>query len=192
VTTDTTFTLSAAQADHSRFVQRVRRRYGELLPLLPAGVPDVAAIGALIATLSIEHGHALGSALRIARHLVIERLAVIDVEQRAAMEVVTATMTALAEATLEAALAQVRQETTARYGTPRNPAGAPIEFWIVGMGKLGAREQRIVGHRPGLRLRGRWPHRQPAGVGRRRGRRWRDLGARVLHQGRPRPVHADR
>jgi glutamate-ammonia-ligase adenylyltransferase len=143
VTTDTTFTLSAAQADHSRFVQRVRRRYGELLPLLPAGVPDVAAIGALIETLSIQHGHALGSALRIARHLVIERLAVIDVEQRAALEVVTATMTALAEATLEAALVQVRLETTARYGTPRNPSGAPIDFWIVGMGKLGARELNV-------------------------------------------------
>jgi [glutamine synthetase] adenylyltransferase / [glutamine synthetase]-adenylyl-L-tyrosine phosphorylase len=143
VTTAAPFTLSAAQADHSRFVQRVRRRYGEMLMLLPAGVPDVATIGALIDTLTREHGHALGSALRIARHLVIERLAVLDIEQCAALTAVTSTMTALAEATLEAALLQARQDTTARHGTPRSASGAPIDFWIVGMGKLGARELNV-------------------------------------------------
>ena len=38
---------SPALASHSRFVQRVRRRYESELPLLPAGVPTRASIDAL-------------------------------------------------------------------------------------------------------------------------------------------------
>jgi [glutamine synthetase] adenylyltransferase / [glutamine synthetase]-adenylyl-L-tyrosine phosphorylase len=142
VTIDSATVSAPASAHHSRFVQRVRRRYGELLPLLAPGAPDAASIGQLIHTLA-ERGHALPAALRIARHLVIERLATIDVEQDAPLAAVTAAMTWLAEAALEAALAQALQDTAARHGQPRTAAGAPIEFWIVGMGKLGARELNV-------------------------------------------------
>src|SRR5947208_10530169 len=88
--------ISAAEAAHSRFVQRVRRRFGDELALLDAGLPDRSRITALIDRL-IARGHALGAALRIARQLVLERLAVLDVERCAPMPDITAAMTALAE-----------------------------------------------------------------------------------------------
>jgi glutamate-ammonia-ligase adenylyltransferase len=144
VTPATTPTLAAtaATAAHSRFVQRVRRRWPEALALLAPGAPDAASIGALIAALR-ERGHALPAALRIARHAVIERLAVMDVEQAAPLQAVTGAMTALAEAALEAALAQAREDASQRHGVPRHADGRPIDFWIVGMGKLGARELNV-------------------------------------------------
>ena len=43
--------LPAALADHSRFVQRIRRRYADELARLPAGLPDFAVIVALIESL---------------------------------------------------------------------------------------------------------------------------------------------
>jgi glutamate-ammonia-ligase adenylyltransferase len=52
-------------------------------------------------------------------------------------------MTSLAEATLERALAQARAEVDPRWGVPRNEAGEPVDFWIIGMGKLGARELNV-------------------------------------------------
>jgi glutamate-ammonia-ligase adenylyltransferase len=120
----------------------VRRRWPEALALLAPGAPDAASIDALIRALSTQ-GLGLASVLRIARHVVIERLAVIDVEQAAPLSDVTAAMTALAEAALEAALAQARHDVDTRHGVPRNADGAPIDFWIVGMGKLGARELNV-------------------------------------------------
>jgi glutamate-ammonia-ligase adenylyltransferase len=129
-------------AEHSRFVQRVRRRWPEALALLAPGTPDTASIGALIAALQAQ-GRALPAALRVARQAVIERLAVLDVEQAAPLDAVTSAMTALAETTLEAALVQARTEVGSRHGTPRTADGAPIDFWIVGMGKLGARELNV-------------------------------------------------
>ena len=38
----------AARADHSRFVQRIRRRYGNELGILDPGLPTRASIDALI------------------------------------------------------------------------------------------------------------------------------------------------
>ena len=135
----------AARAEHSRFVQRVRRRYGEQRGLIAATAPavcDAACITALVQALQAQ-GCALPAALRVARQLVVERLATLDVEQGAALEVVTATMTALAEATLELALAQALADADARHGAPLDAAGRRIAFWIVGMGKLGARELNV-------------------------------------------------
>jgi len=131
-----------AAAEHSRFVQRIRRRYAAELVLLPAGLPDAAGITALVQRLQAD-GRALASALRVARQLVIERLAVLDVEQAAPLEHITHTMTALAEATLEIALAAARAEQDVRFGPPRDAQGQVIDFWIVGMGKLGARELNV-------------------------------------------------
>jgi glutamate-ammonia-ligase adenylyltransferase len=132
----------AALASHSRFVQRVRRRYGDLLHRLPPGLPDFAAIAALVAGLEAD-GRPVMSALRVARQLVLERLAVLDIEQGADQAEVTATMTALAEATLARAHAQALADVDPRWGVPRNEAGEPVEFWIIGMGKLGARELNV-------------------------------------------------
>jgi len=133
---------AGARADHSRYVQRIRRRYAAELPLLPPGVPDAPAITALVQRLQAD-GRPLPSALRVARQLVIERLVVLDVEQAAPLDHVTLTMTALAEATLEIALAAARAEEDARCGPPLDANGQVIDFWIIGMGKLGARELNV-------------------------------------------------
>jgi glutamate-ammonia-ligase adenylyltransferase len=134
--------LPLALAEHSRFVQRIRRRYANELALLPAGLPRRDTVLALVARLHAE-GRTLGSAMRVARQLVLERLAVLDVEQGVAMQDITLAMTELAEATLELALAQALADQTARFGAPRTAAGGDIEFWVVGMGKLGARELNV-------------------------------------------------
>ena len=128
-------------AEHSRYVQRVRRRYAAELALLPPGLPDRAVIGALIETLSKDR--ALGSSLRVARHLVLERLAVLDIEQGASVVDVTLAMTHLAEVTLDLALAAARAELDALHGEPLTADGHDIAFWVLGMGKLGARELNV-------------------------------------------------
>ena len=134
--------MVSARADHSRFVQRVRRRWGAELALLPAGAPDFDTVTALVAELQ-QSGRSLPAALRVARHLVLERLAVLDIEQGADLALITLTMTALAEAILEGALAAACTEADARHGQPRDAEGRRIEFWIVGMGKLGARALNV-------------------------------------------------
>ena len=134
--------VADCSAEHSRFVQRIRRRYGAELALLPPGVPRRDAIVALVEQLQ-RQGRELGSALRVARQLTLERLAVLDVEQDAALADITRAMTELAEASLELALARARADQDARYGVPRNAAGERIDFWVIGMGKLGARELNV-------------------------------------------------
>ncbi|MCR5865851.1 MAG: bifunctional [glutamate--ammonia ligase]-adenylyl-L-tyrosine phosphorylase/[glutamate--ammonia-ligase] adenylyltransferase [Aquincola tertiaricarbonis] len=129
-------------ADHSRFVQRIRRRYAAETALLPVGIPHADAIQALIDRL-LADGRPLPSALRVARQVVLERLAVMDVEQAASLDDVTHTMTTLAEVTLERALAQARADEDVRHGPPLTADGRPVELWIVGMGKLGARELNV-------------------------------------------------
>src|SRR5438034_136118 len=131
-----------APAEHSRFVQRVRRRYAGELALLPEGLPRRDGVTTLVQRLQAD-GRSLASALRVARQLVLERLAVLDIEQGATLDDITAAMTELAEATLDLALAQAQVEQDARYGVPRNEAGQRIDFWVVGMGKLGARELNV-------------------------------------------------
>ena len=131
-----------ALAEHSRFVQRVRRRHAAELPWLPPGLPTAETLSALVAR-ALEARYSLPSALRVTRQLALERLAVLDIEQAASLEDVTATMTALAEVSLEIALAQALADADARHGAPLDAAGDRIDFWIVGMGKLGARELNV-------------------------------------------------
>jgi len=131
-----------ALSAHSRYVRRIRRRFAAELPLLPPGGIDAAAVTTLVQRLR-EGGRALPSALRVARQLCLERLACLDVDESAALDTVTHGMTALAEATLELALAQALADTEARHGAPLDARGRRIEFWIVGMGKLGGRELNV-------------------------------------------------
>jgi [glutamine synthetase] adenylyltransferase / [glutamine synthetase]-adenylyl-L-tyrosine phosphorylase len=132
----------ADPAAHSRFVQRTRRRYAGELGLLPPGIPDVPTLLALVQTLA-DRGRDLASALRVARHLVIERIACRDLDGSASLDAVTGAMTDLAEATLECALAAAEREADARFGAPLAADGQRVQMWIVGMGKLGARELNV-------------------------------------------------
>jgi [glutamine synthetase] adenylyltransferase / [glutamine synthetase]-adenylyl-L-tyrosine phosphorylase len=134
--------MASAEAAHSRFVQRIRRRFASELGALPAGLPDSVAITALVLRL-VQQGRELPSALRVARQLVLERLAVLDVEEAAPQEAITGCMTHLAEATLELALERAQAEADERHGAPFGPDGQRVQLWIVGMGKLGARELNV-------------------------------------------------
>ena len=89
-------------AAHSRFVQRIRRRYAAELSWLAPGRPRRESIVALVERLRAS-GRSLVSALRVARQLSIERLAVLDIEAGASLDDVTGAMTELAETTLDLA-----------------------------------------------------------------------------------------
>ena len=89
-------TLADRRAEHSRFVQRVRRRYPDELACLPEGAPERATMQAGLATL-VQRGLPLPAALRVLRQLVLERLVVLDCEQGASLAVVTRAVTELAE-----------------------------------------------------------------------------------------------
>jgi [glutamine synthetase] adenylyltransferase / [glutamine synthetase]-adenylyl-L-tyrosine phosphorylase len=156
-------------ATHSRFVQRIRRRYSAEMALLPEGLPLRAAQLALLTQLQSQ-GRSLACSLRVARQLIVERLCVLDVEQAEPMQNVTRAMTEWAEVALNTALQFARAELDARYGQPHkktpgrspvflppseglaqsdrpggalNDQGQVIDFWVVGMGKLGGRELNV-------------------------------------------------
>ncbi len=131
-----------ALASHSRFVQRIRRRYAGHLACLPEGIPDRARQSAALAALQPAFPE-LGDRLRVLRQLVIERLAVLDCEQAADLDTVTQTMTTLAELALDAACQQATDQLDAMHGVPLCPDGQRAVFWIIGMGKLGARELNV-------------------------------------------------
>ena len=130
------------RADYSRFVQRIRRRYGYELGLLAAGLPTAASIRDTFLKLH-EQGHGVGEALRIARQLVLERLVVMDVEQHAPLSDVVRAMSDMAEVVLDIALSAAHDELDALYGVPLCADGSRCAFWIVGMGKLGGRELNV-------------------------------------------------
>ena len=91
---------------HSRFAQRVRRRYEQQLHLLPPGLPTPAHLATSFDALKTS-GHDTASALRITRALVLERLLVLDCEAQASLTEVTTAMTDLAEFALNQALSEV-------------------------------------------------------------------------------------
>ena len=133
---------SLGSAAHSRFFQRLHRRYGAQLDMLVPGAPRRSTMEEALAALLAE-GNDLASALRILRQLVLERLIRLDCEAQAPLAVVTQAMTELAELALDHACAQVRSDLDARHGAPCGPSGHPVQLWVIGMGKLGARELNV-------------------------------------------------
>ena len=73
----------------------------------------------------------------------LERLAVLDVEHGAPVDDITRAMTHLAEVTLDRALTAARAELDEIHGAPQTPEGGDLAFWVLGMGKLGARELNV-------------------------------------------------
>jgi [glutamine synthetase] adenylyltransferase / [glutamine synthetase]-adenylyl-L-tyrosine phosphorylase len=129
-------------SEHSRFAQRVRRRYAAQLHGLAPGFPDPKAMQATFDAL-LADGTELGTALRTLRHLVIERLVCLDCENQASLEEVTAVMTNLAEFTLNQAYSSALHMLDQLHGAPSTPGGQRASLWVVGMGKLGARELNV-------------------------------------------------
>src|SRR3990167_5879057 len=110
--TDSTHDGSGLAA-HSRFFQRLHRRYGADLDLLPPGAPVRATMEATLDALHAR-GHDTPTALRLLPQLALDRPCLL-----------------------------ARQELGARHGAPCGPDGQPVELWIIGMGKLGARELNV-------------------------------------------------
>jgi glutamate-ammonia-ligase adenylyltransferase len=127
---------------YSRFLQRLHRRYHDVLPLLPFGPPTRNGLAATFAALQAT-GLDTSAALRVLRQLTLERLAQLDCRGQASLEVVTHGMTWLAEVTLDIAWQQVMADLDGLHGTPTKACGQRAEMWIVGMGKLGARELNV-------------------------------------------------
>jgi glutamine synthetase adenylyltransferase len=132
---------AAAPEAGSRFFQRLQRRYASQLPLLPAGAPTPPSIATTFATLRAQ-GNPPGAALRILRQLVMHRLIVLDCAQQA-LDVITHGVTALAEFALDVACSEAFTELDARHGAPMSSLGKRAQLWVVGMGKLGARELNV-------------------------------------------------
>ncbi|HEY0826221.1 MAG TPA: bifunctional [glutamate--ammonia ligase]-adenylyl-L-tyrosine phosphorylase/[glutamate--ammonia-ligase] adenylyltransferase [Ramlibacter sp.] len=127
---------------HSRFAQRLRRRYQGELALLAPGAPDGESIAAAYEALR-SRGHDVAPALRILRQLVMERLVTLDCDRRAPLEAITSGVTELAEFALDVACRHACQELDAVHGAPLTAQGQRAQLWVVGMGKLGARELNV-------------------------------------------------
>jgi glutamate-ammonia-ligase adenylyltransferase len=129
-------------AAYSRFVQRLQRRYADWLPLLPPGEPTRQSLSEALTAL-VAKGLDTGAALRVLRQLTLERLAQLDTAQQAPLQTITQGMTWLAEICLDAATRQVQADLDAVHGAPLSASGQRSELWVVGMGKLGARELNV-------------------------------------------------
>jgi glutamate-ammonia-ligase adenylyltransferase len=127
---------------HSRFAQRVRRRFESQLHLLPPGLPQPDRLHTTFEAIKAS-GQDTGSALRILRALVLERLLRMDCDEAAPLQQITQAMTDLAEFALNVALQEVLSGLDQTHGAPLTPLGKRAELWIVGMGKLGARELNV-------------------------------------------------
>ena len=131
-----------ALSSHSRFGQRIRRRFESQLHWLAAGLPDKTSMAQTFIALQAT-GFDTSSALRTTRQLVLERLLCLDCDAQAPLRQVTQAMTDLAEFTLQTACNDVQQALDQTHGTPMTPEGTRAQFWVVGMGKLGARELNV-------------------------------------------------
>jgi len=127
---------------YSRFLQRLHRRYGAELSLLPPGAPTRDRLSAAYVALQSQ-GLDTSAALRVLRQLTLSRLVWLDCSGQADLQAVTHGMTWLAEVTLDIAWQQVSADLDALHGAPTKADGQRAEMWIIGMGKLGARELNV-------------------------------------------------
>lgn len=137
-----TLPIASPTVSHSRFAQRLLRRYEHEQALLPEGAPVHETLKQAYAALLQQYQDA-GAALRVLRQLCMLRLMVLDCEQGADLDAITQGVTALAEVTLDIACEQSFAELDTLHGAPLRADGQRAQLWIVGMGKLGARELNV-------------------------------------------------
>ena len=92
---------------------------------------------------ALRKSHPCGESLRILRQLVMERLVTLDCDQHAGLDVITRAMTELGEFALDTASREAQAQLDASYGMPTTARGERAVLWIIGMGKLGARELNV-------------------------------------------------
>jgi glutamate-ammonia-ligase adenylyltransferase len=129
-------------SEGSRFFQRLQRRYADAFASLPLGVPHRELLAQAYQQLRAQ-GHDVGPALRILRQWAMARLLTLDCEQNAPLDLITTSVTHLAELALDEACQQAFHDLDARHGPPLLANGEKAQFWVVGMGKLGARELNV-------------------------------------------------
>ena len=129
-------------SEGSRFFQRLQRRYADVFAGLPLGVPHRELLNQAYQQLRSQ-GHEVGPALRILRQWAMARLLTLDCEQEASLDTITLGVTHLAELALDEACQQAFHDLDERHGAPLLASGERAEFWVVGMGKLGARELNV-------------------------------------------------
>ena len=129
-------------SEGSRFFQRLQRRYVDVFATLPTGVPHRELLNQAYLQLRSQ-GHAMGPALRILRQWSMARLLTLDCDQGASLETITLGVTHLAEMALDEACQQAFHDLDERHGAPMLTSGERAEFWVIGMGKLGARELNV-------------------------------------------------
>ncbi|MEN9899285.1 MAG: Glutamate-ammonia-ligase adenylyltransferase [Pseudomonadota bacterium] len=129
-------------SEGSRFFQRLQRRYADVFATLPKGVPHRELLNQAYQQLRSQ-GHAVGPALRILRQWSMARLLTLDCDQGASLETISLGVTHLAEMALDEACQQAFHDLDERHGAPMLASGERAEFWVIGMGKLGARELNV-------------------------------------------------
>lgn len=72
---------------------------------------------------ALRQHHNSGDALRMLRQLVMERLVVLDCDQRVELDVVTRAVTELGEFTLDEAFKEAQAQLDGSYGMPTTLAG---------------------------------------------------------------------
>jgi [glutamine synthetase] adenylyltransferase / [glutamine synthetase]-adenylyl-L-tyrosine phosphorylase len=135
--------ITMPAAAHSRFWQRLHRRYADFMEMMPQCVPQRPLMEAVLQQLMTERGLDISAALRVLRQLVMARLMELDCSRDADMAIITRSVTELAEVALDHACQHVRKELNARHGVPTGPEQQAVPLWIIGMGKLGARELNV-------------------------------------------------
>jgi glutamate-ammonia-ligase adenylyltransferase len=128
-------------SEGSRFFQRLQRRYADVFTSLPHETPSREVLEQAYAVLLGQFE--VGAALRVLRQWTMHRLIQLDCEQKAPLETVTLCVTQLAEIALDKACQSAFQTLDARHGEPLTASGQRAQFWVIGMGKLGARELNV-------------------------------------------------
>jgi glutamate-ammonia-ligase adenylyltransferase len=128
-------------SEGSRFFQRLERRYGDVFASLPQETPTREVLERAYDSLCGQFE--VGAALRVLRQWTLYRLIKLDCEQKAPLDVVTLCVTQLAEIALDRACQAAFQTLDARHGEPLTASGQRAQFWVIGMGKLGARELNV-------------------------------------------------
>jgi glutamate-ammonia-ligase adenylyltransferase len=126
----------------SRYFQRIERRYADVFASLHHTTPGQASLKEVLDQLRAQ-GYEMGAALRVLRQWTLSRLLRLDCEQGASIQTITSAMTHLAELALNEACVQAFQALDHRHGEPLKASGERAEFWVIGMGKLGARELNV-------------------------------------------------